>query len=314
MHQRLAHLAPALALALVSLPGCGINVKNDPQSKSDDQVPAEIPSTPAAGKINGTDWVIGSAYTNPRSDSGDVSFKLSDETTASPCDPFATSHSETTREVMGSFSPEVGTHDFNATTHHLMTFSFRGSDGQYQNLIGGGRIIIDEVTDATIKGRIYFKFDDNSVIGAFEAKRCKAGSYKPEDELPVNGVDERIAGAWNSPQYILGSASDWTWTLTAKGAGLYGIQLKNEQGDLIEDADEQWRLDTATTPMRLFRQVTASRKSLNSLKRVGDKQYCIYMLDGEGASRKMAVTCDYSRFPSTVTDYNQKELYTPVAP
>lgn len=300
----------ALAPAAVS---CGVSSPDPTTTVSpghDDAHPnvGDLPTTPAAGTVAGAPWTIASAITSPDAFGKDLlHLELSDVAVAHPCDRFASTGTKA-RRVLGAFAPQAGTYDFNMSTSRLLTFTY----GDGQNDLGEGRVIIDEITDTAVKGRISFHFDEAEFVdGAFTAKRCKK-DYSPTDDFPADGGDDpRLAGDWSSAQTILGTASGWTWTLSAKGGGDFKTTLRTDRGDVIEDADEHWRFDTASTPQRVIREVIASRKSLNGLKKVGEKALCVYGVSGADAARKVAMTCRSFDFPTTLDEGKAGEVYVP---
>lgn len=267
---------------------------------------------PASGVIRGP-WAMQSATVTEESD-GRFFLTLSDAPRAAPCDPFARDPADA-RRILASFAPATGTYDYTYDNGHLLTFTFKGDkpEDPPHNYIGPGRIVVGAISDKLVTGKIGIVYDTEpdtyKVSGTFSAKRCPKGPYKPDTDFPAEDIDEpRLLGEWHAAQNILGVPTDWTWIRTFTAPNTESVQLVTDYGETIEDGDEKWRFDPSVTPMRAIKEVTVSRKSINGLTRVGNRQYCIYEV-----APKFRLECGYSQFPRSFTS-DMQENYDRINP
>lgn len=148
-------LTSLFALSTITLVGCA----------SDDAGSKDIETTPLAGEVGGETWTFAAGHTNAFLSEGEDDF-------------FATLYS-TSFETCG-FSEPGGNYlivaipktpgDYEMGLQRNMTFVVGGS----QNLIAtNGRIVVDEVTETTVKGGLVASYDgSNQVNGRFEITIC----------------------------------------------------------------------------------------------------------------------------------------------
>lgn len=298
-----------LSASIMALCAC-----DNTSSHNSSQVPYaqwdQIPTTPAAGALSGNSWQVMSAIASDALEGNMVSLELSDVGYHSPCDPFKPSEPRS-RRILGSIPAVTGNHDFTFAAQNLLSLQQRDQDGAYLGLAGEGRVVVDKISDQLIEGRIFFAYKDSEydakVSGAFVAKRCR-DPYQPEDDFAAStAVDPMVKGHWSGADLFL---IDWDWHFAVADSGVAAVQLQSASTSVIEDAEEQWRFDTSTTPKRLMRQVTVSHTSVNGLRTVGDKDFCLYEVAEEAGIRSLKMNCRSDRFPKQLNEPAATTSYT----
>ena len=131
----------------------------------------EIKSGVVDGKINGDAWTFVSGVAKKDSFRPErIRLELWDNSEADPCNVFFPTSK---RNLLTSVPEAVGNYELGNETN--VTFYYQSTDMGSANLIAtAGRLIIDEITDDTVKGRILATYDnDNTVNGAFTLTLCK---------------------------------------------------------------------------------------------------------------------------------------------
>jgi hypothetical protein len=129
----------------------------------------EISGAPLAGVIAGQAWTLGTAETNAflSADSGEFWVDLYAQSFAActGAAPFDGNH------LIASIPKAAG--DYSLSLSLNATFVVEGA-AQTENLVAiRGRIIVDEVTDALVRGGVHIEYDaSHRVNGRFEASIC----------------------------------------------------------------------------------------------------------------------------------------------
>jgi len=136
----------------------------------------EYATTAATGKINTKDWAFyGGRVMNSSTDASRQEFTLVSNVTAKPCDDFVLVGTDkraiiwyqnniTTGETLLSQDP----------TKSMSVTLYDSSQGIPKNYIAfEGKISLDEVSTASVKGKIYASYDDTTYVnGTFTLARC----------------------------------------------------------------------------------------------------------------------------------------------
>jgi hypothetical protein len=263
----------------------------------------EISSQALSGVIGGKPWTFGYGTSKPLFSSDFTS--LSEGKRAFHCNPFPVGQKGVRKVLFGFQNTEIGDQIYEAFSEsgegNGDSITLLDADGN--NQISSGKVTVDEVSDKLITARIIAKFDDdNAVEGKFKVSVCSA-KYVPEDDFTGNPVDDpRWRGTWEAPQIIGATRSGWTWTFSSTEPSKFSMTLKTDTGDVIEDADETWSFDLDHDPRLILREVTLVRKSVNGLKTVGDKEYCIFEAGVEATPTTMTAQCGSAEFPSSIPE------------
>lgn len=149
-------LTSVFALSLMALVGC---------ASDDDAGSQDIEATPLAGEVGGQAWTFAAGHTSAFLSEGEPDF-------------FATLYPMSFTTC--GFSEPGGNHlivaipktpgEYQMSLQRNMTFVV----GDSQNLIAtNGRIVVDEVTETTVKGGLVASYDgENQVNGRFEVTIC----------------------------------------------------------------------------------------------------------------------------------------------
>jgi hypothetical protein len=143
----------------LSLSGCGGGGDGDNAS-------TQIASGNLTGKVGGMSWTLASAQTDAfLSDSDGLWVDLYSEPVAS-CDAFGSGNS-----LILNVPLKVGSYPFSTTLNGTFVVDAAGTT---DNLIATqGRLRVDEVTSAMVRGGVSMTYDgDNAVSGDFAAVVC----------------------------------------------------------------------------------------------------------------------------------------------
>lgn len=154
-------------LVLFSL-GCG-GEKDEEGSYAD----YEISSEPLSGVINGEAWTFVSGTAQDIFDDGElwVDLYASAPSGDDPCSISAHGFEETS--IIMSVPAEELDRELGLST--TVTFYYEDGGEPTNEIVTEGRLIIDEVTDETMSGRLFATADGGEVDGTFSVTICEFG-------------------------------------------------------------------------------------------------------------------------------------------
>ncbi len=151
-----------LLACLACVWGCG--------SDGDGDESFDIASGTLSGKVGGKSWTfVAGEASSPFADDDTFFTDLYAAPIATPCQG-----GPATRANHLIFNVPMKPGDYALSFSLTATFVIEGDSATTDNLgATRGRLVVDEVTDSTVRGKAHVVFDaDNEVDGAFQVTRC----------------------------------------------------------------------------------------------------------------------------------------------
>ncbi|MBI2892730.1 MAG: hypothetical protein HYY06_04210 [Deltaproteobacteria bacterium] len=132
----------------------------------DDDLP--IPEATLAGQVGAEGWELAGGYTNAFLSEGEAEFFA--ELYAEQLEPCGF-ETPTRPHLIASIPKEPGEYSLSLSLN--ATFVIEGADGPENLVATDGRIVVDEVTESSVRGGMSVSYDDdNEVEGQFEVAVC----------------------------------------------------------------------------------------------------------------------------------------------
>jgi hypothetical protein len=140
--------------------GCGPDDKDDGPAY-------EVSSGNLTGTIAGEQFAFVSGFATDLFGDGEYWIELHGSETEDPCNTFGY---EDEPHVIISTSPEAKDIDLGLTNN--ITFAYPSGDTSENDVSTTGRLIIDEVSEESVSGGLYARFEDHEVDGHFTVPFC----------------------------------------------------------------------------------------------------------------------------------------------
>ena len=140
-----------------------------------EQAPTDFVDKDLSGRINGKDWLYKYAYIDPTIETpeeDDMVFIFLPYKPKSPC-PKADGGGGDERSVMVSAPKAKKLVKLKRGTSRSLVFHFDRKGEQFATVAKAGKIKISDISDSTVKGKIFAQYNDgNWVSGNFAAVVC----------------------------------------------------------------------------------------------------------------------------------------------
>lgn len=165
LEMKMKKMMITMAMASVIV-GCEVTTESESDVVLTDDSDTSISTMNLEGEVGGRSWTFVSGRARPSGYSdGTYSLAFWNEDVEQPCDQFEMGSED---KLLGSFPISLGTYDLSFTK----TINFNSDLDN--NVTTDGRLVITEVTEDKVYGKMVASFDDeNYVNGLFELTLCE---------------------------------------------------------------------------------------------------------------------------------------------